>query len=455
MKVKKFSLAKALDINCWRIKFKNENYRKIVSTHLSALPSYQNKVFDFDFSPVREELFTSLLSYSKKNCPYYHRQLSGINTNDIAELHRIPLLTKDIIRTNLSDLVSKRVSHKSMRFTKTGGSTGNPLGFWISGGSDDLHQEFLFKSMGYKEGDKILAMDGTMIEKELMEKQIYWKTKNNGNELPYGGMGLSALALTETRKKYYLDFLTQYRPDFIRGYPFFIAEMANYILETGRRIEFDIKGIQLTSEVIFDYQISAIKNAFNSEVFGQYGHHESSVISYTIDEGFEYYCSPLYGYTEVLDQHGNHVNINEEGEVVVTGFANFGMPFIRYKTGDRATYGGEKQGIVKLSKILGRIFDYVINKKGDKVVIGPRNFAKDALFYISQWQILQLTPGEIVINISRLPGYNEQHELLISKNFKKLADVTCTFEYDKEFQKTKAGKTLFVVQNTNTADLAQ
>ena len=83
-----------------------------------------------------------------------------------------------------------------------------------------------------------------------------------------------------------------------------------------------------------------------------------------------YYCSPIYGYTEVVDQKGQHVNIGEQGEVVVTGFVEYGLPFIRYKTGDLAIYGGETElGETILTKLLGREVDCIYNKGGKKIYL--------------------------------------------------------------------------------------
>lgn len=83
-----------------------------------------------------------------------------------------------------------------------------------------------------------------------------------------------------------------------------------------------------------------------------------------------YYCSPIYGYTEVVDQKGQHVNIGEQGEVVVTGFVEYGLPFIRYKTGDLAIYGGETElGETILTKLLGREVDCIYNKGGKRFIL--------------------------------------------------------------------------------------
>lgn len=82
-----------------------------------------------------------------------------------------------------------------------------------------------------------------------------------------------------------------------------------------------------------DGQIADIERVFRCPVYLQYGHSEVSVFAYTAAGSREYRCSPLYGLTEVLQEDGTPVREGETGEVVVTGFWNTAMPFIRYRTG--------------------------------------------------------------------------------------------------------------------------
>lgn len=44
-----------------------------------------------------------------------------------------------------------------------------------------------------------------------------------------------------------------------------------------------------------------------------------------------YHVEPSYGYCEVIDDNGIP---SKKGQIVATGFLNYAMPLIRYKTGD-------------------------------------------------------------------------------------------------------------------------
>ena len=160
-----------------------------------------------------------VMNYARKNTAYYKEILSGrfqSVTNPDFEFSSISFLTKDIIRNNPKALISDLVPHNILRSRKTGGSTGEPLAFWSTGNTDGIHQKFLFELYNYKEGDKILAMDGTLIDDRLTEKGVFWQSKNNGNMLPYGGMALSSLYLTKKTIPAYVNFILSYKPKFIR-----------------------------------------------------------------------------------------------------------------------------------------------------------------------------------------------------------------------------------------------
>jgi phenylacetate-CoA ligase len=451
--MEKLSLVKK-SINAIQIRAlrnKKSKHSALVSLYINHLHDYHIKDVKFDFSIVREELLKDILLYASKNTAYYKEILPGskqIASLSDAKFRKIPFLTKDLIRENLNALISDIVPRDCLAARKTGGTTGDALAFWSSGSTDDIHQKFLFEIYNYKPGQKILALDGTFIEEQLTEKKIFWTPKNRGNMLPYGGMALSSLYLTKETIPFYVDFILSYTPDFIRGYPGFVTEIAEYIVSNNIQVDFEMKGIELTSESFASNQVRIIRKAFHTKVFGQYGHTEASVFGYTLDDSFEYYCSPLYGLTEVINSKNENVEIGEEGEIVVTGFSNYGMPIIRYRTGDRAIYGGDENGIVKLKNILGRTTDYLVNELNDRVSITALLAQHyDSLKNISQWQIVQDKSGEVTINIHKLEGYCHKDEAEIEETFYHVARIKCNFIYDKEFVKTKAGKMKFVIQN--------
>lgn len=436
-------------VHYWLTKRRASVQEKTTARYIRKLMQYHRYDQPFDFNAIRDQQLLRLLKYAGKHCPYYREILAPFNLSDRNCIREIPFLTKDLVRSHENAMKSQVVPGSCFSYRKTGGSTGEPLGFWSTGNTEMIHQTFLFELHGYTPGDKILAMDGTMIDEPLLAGNTYWKMKNNGNMLPYGGMALSSLYLNDSTIPYYIDFLNSFKPGFIRGYPSFIAGIAKHILDKGISLDFQVNGIETTSEICFDSQVKLIREAFNTKVFGQYGHTEACVFGYTIDDSFDYYCSPLYGLTEVVGSNGESIAEGEEGEIVATGFAGFGFPFIRYRTGDRAIYGGEKDGIVKLSRVLGRTADFILNRNNEKVSLTALVFGQhyNAFRNINRWQIVQDHPGIVQIRIDRAKGFSAHDEAEIAAVFSRIGNVETTFDYSGEFIKTRAGKIRFVLQN--------
>jgi len=395
-----------------------------------------------------------ILKYAQNHCPYYENIFleNSVNVNNLKNFEQIPLLDKATIKNHFKELLSDELSSMSTYHMNTGGSTGEPLEFIVStiaGAVDKVHQEFVFKTtMNYQEGDKIVAFDGSTVPEECVKSHIYWIPKNN-QDIPYGSVSYSALYLTKENIHYYVENIMDEAPCILRGYPSFISNIAEYILNKNITFPFKIKGVQLTSEVATAEQIDIIKKAFGTKVYLQYGHSEVCVYGYTFDELQEYYCSPFYGFTEVLDEMGRQVDIGEIGEVVVTGFYNFAMPFIRYRTGDLAIFNGDTNGIVRLQKIIGRTQDYIITTDGDRIALTALVFGQHykAFKNIEKWQLQQDVPGKVHIRIIKGESYSKEDELEIQRKFQVFCGVDTEFEYVNSISLTKRGKYKFLIQN--------
>jgi len=415
-----------------------------------------------NFSPDKRVI----LNFQKKKLKYileyaynhsiYYKKLFDENCIDIKNLsnfYNIPLLDKEIIRKNKTQLICKNIYKTKFYIMNTGGSTGEPMEFpvsYLAGFADKIHQQFIFEMIGYVKGDKIFAFDGSTVPKNLRDKNKYWIIKNR-KDIPYGRLSYSSLYLNKNTIKYYVAHLLDSKPSIIRGYPSFINEIAVYLLENEIKVNFMIKGIQLTAENTFGWQIKNIKKAFNTNnIFFQYGHSEVCIYAFTKDNNCEYYCSPFYGLTEVIGVDGKHVRRGEVGEVVATSFYNMALPFIRYRTGDLALFNGEDDdGISRLKKIMGRAQDYLYNKNGEKILITGIVFGQHyhAFRNIKKWQIQQNKPGEIIINLVRGEKFSLKDKEEIINKFKNIAGIDVKFNFVDKFKLTKRGKFKFVVVN--------
>lgn len=404
------------------------------------------------WTDLQKREMTHILQYAQEHCFYYRNILenSKINQDNVLSiLETMPLLDKSIIHEQGKRIYSDEISDNWKSWLNTGGSTGNPLKFpalYKGRHFEMLNQMMLYMKMGYKLGDKIAAIAGNRVTDEKLEKHQYWNYETN---FPYGFLRLSTLYLDDQTVGYYFGVLNQKKPAFIRGYPSGVMDLCKLGKKYNLSINYKIKGIYLTSENFSQDEKNFIKSFFKCPVFGQYGHTESSIFAIQLPDESYYYCSPLYGYTEVLDEKGDHVPEGGKGEVVVTGFIEYGLPFIRYKTGDLAVYGGKNNnGVVVLKELLGRNVDFIFDKSGKKIYLVGFIFGGHihAFDYIQSWQIEQNEIGCIELKVVKLTGYDETVELEIKELFERNG-VKVKFTYVNKIEKTIRGKQKFLIQN--------
>lgn len=396
-----------------------------------------------DFTIDQDKRLLSILKYAQKNCIFYSDKINFKNRTLAQTFREIPLIDKATIRKFKSNIISQEYNILEYYTMNTGGSTGEPFEFLASPHLDDIHQEFLFKKMGYKKGDVVFGLAGFQIRDDLISKNIFWQQRKSYGINSF--FRLSSLYLNDNTYVHYINYLIEKKPRFFRGYPSFVNSLAEYIINNDIKIDF-VDAIQLTAEQTFDYQLQNISKAFGAKIYQQYGHSEISIYAFTIDDSFKFYCSPFYGYTEILNEKEEHVKVGEIGEVVVTGFYNKIMPFIRYKTGDLAEYGGNKNGVTVLNKVIGRTQDYIYDLNGNKIAITAIVFGNHikAFRNIIKWQIIQDKVGLINLYIVKGADYTHNDEDELRNTF---SSFEINFSLVNNIPLTYRGKHKFVIQN--------
>ncbi len=400
----------------------------------------------YDSSPESEKI-NKLYQCIKKEVPFY-RELSL----DSLSLNNLPIMDKNKYReVGEGAFQSKYLKLKPKYIMNTGGSTGQPFAFYAdlrAGMIDSLHQEAQHKKAGFGKDDKIYVFNGCEIAQQSLDKNVFWKEKVNKNELPFGSKEFSSHYLNKRNIKYYVDELKKSPPQFIRSYPSVFHDFTKLLIQLGYKTPpFNLKGIQLTSEVTTSEQEFVIKDYWGNIVYFQYGHSEVAVIASKYPNEDCYTFSPIYGVVEILDEKNQHVAPNEIGRIVVTSLHNTVRPFIRYDTGDLALFKENKNSVVKVYNIVGRTQDYVVDKFNNKIAITGLVFGQHfhAFKNILSWQIINVSPGILNVKIVKMQGYSldDEQELQEKLGFNGAFDVS--FSYVDEIEKTARGKHKLVI----------
>jgi len=421
-------------------KINNQRFLKTSSflTHFQFASSDEIRTYQL-------EKLKKLIEYSYKDVPYYTELFSSndLNPDDIRslkDLERIPFLTKDIIRNNFNHLVSKSFDKCNITYNKTGGTTGDPLEFVTE--KDSVAERAFVKRYfdwgDYDNEELLLVLRGKKFHNTGTENW-WWKFDPFENALY-----VSSYHLPYLETKAVSALLNKYRPEYIQGYPSSVFQLAKKFNDDALEIDF-IKSVFTSSETLYQEQRKFIEMVFNARVFDLYGHRERVAMIHQCEMG-SYHIIPEYGIVELCKPKYD----NEEGalEIVATGFCNYAMPFIRYRTGDLAIPDkkhcecGRNHQLVK--KIIGREQDYFVNKNGIKIpLISHRAYS---MIYkissnIKEFKYHQKIEGVVTIMIVPEKDFTKKEEELIKEQYaKQIKEIEFKIKTVDEIEKTGIGK---------------
>jgi phenylacetate-CoA ligase len=327
----------------------------------------------------QNEKLSKLIKHAYENVPYYKKlfEQNKLHLDDIktaADLAKIPILTKRIIRENFPQQITARNIQK-IRFVaaSTGGSTGEPLVFYRDTASQDISWAAFFRFfrwIGYDWGDRIA---------------LFWRNPLLGKaKMPWYGKILDrvqfsmipaidrydAFRLGDKDISTYIGRLIGTKPQILRGYVNAIVALARYCKSNGIDA-IRLKAVTTTAEVLHKVDRKLLQEQFGCGVYDQYGCGECFSISSECDKHSGLHINSEHCVVEILDENNNVLRDGSRGKIIVTDLDNFVMPFIRYSTGD---FGSLKtgpcdcgRGLPLMNPVEGRVFGMLRGKDGRAV----------------------------------------------------------------------------------------
>ena len=387
------------------------------------------------------------------NTTAYYRDLfdrNKLKPNDIQskeDLHKIPVLTKDLIRDNFNQLISSDFKKNGLIHGHTSGTTGSPLDvLWdkntcIYTNAVDWRQK---NWAGINYGDKIALVLGRVVVPPSKKAPPFWKMNFIHNQL-----WMSAFHLSSENIKHYVRKLESYQPVAIEGYPSTIYLLAKFINESGKT--FSVKSVLTSSETLYPLQKDEIERAFDCKVFDFYGMAERVLFSTECDAHTGHHLNFEYGLTEIVDENDNSLGEDEKGFVVSTSLQNFGMPLIRYRTSDISAIRSEQCTCGRAMPILERI-----TTKAEDIIVCPdgRFLSPSILTHpfkpianIAESQIIQEDINNITIKIVKKAGFKAGDAGKLLDGFRhRVGDgMNVNIEFVNEIERTGSGKFRWVI----------
>ena len=353
-----------------------------------------------------------LLAHAEQHVPYYRNLFhqNGLQVDEITDaisFARIPLLTKVDIQENLESLVADNVARNALTRSATGGSTGRPVPYYHDQEYDEQHTAMTLRNQtwtGWQFGDPIARLWGSAFDVQL-QTQLKERVVNffrNETTFP-------AYRMSQANQRRWLEQLHRIRPVLVVGYTNALVKLAEFSQESRIPVnDAGVKAVVSSADTLFPWHRQLIEKTFGCRLYNRYGSRELGTIAQECEHG-RMHINDDWLYVEITDDMGHPVPAGETGQVVLTGFHNLGMPFIRYTIQDVAAFepGNEPcacgRSFHVLERLEGRIQDLIVMPEGGYI---PGVFFGQVFkeFDIRQYQVVQ--PEIEKLEIYLVPGVN-------------------------------------------------
>jgi phenylacetate-CoA ligase len=393
-----------------------------------------------------------LLVHAYQQCPFYRQRFAdaGLVPGDLRcleDLRALPVLEKRDIQESGEQMVARNWPRHDLIRNQTGGSTGTPVSFYLSGDRKCSRAAATLRHnrwAGWEVGDKTAVIWGAPRDRPADG----WRTRLRG-ALLREPLWLDTAHLTEARLHEFHTALLRYRPRIILAYARSAVLFAQYLATTGATA-YQPQALATSAEVLEDEDRALLERVFGCPVFNRYGCREVSVIAsecpahrglHTMGEGL---------FVEIETPAGP-ARPGEMGAILVTDLLNQAMPLIRYRIGDLGTWAEGLcpcgRGLPRLEKVAGRVTDYLVGSDG-RLVSGVflATYVVAHRPSLGQVQIRQHQAGEVLYRIKPGPLFRRDADLayLRASTCAYLGEETATeLELVEELPSEPSGKFLF------------
>jgi len=381
----------------------------------------------------KKTLLRDILQYAASNIQFYQSRLPRninliINSDPVEALRFFPVLTKDMIRSYSSELISKSTTNSY--WNSSGGSTGEPISILQDRAYLRINRYLAYNemcSMGYTYGDRWMKIWGD--ERELLHH----------TQTPLKKIGIfvnnlklvNSFRLSPSVLKEAIEYLNKYKPSLLVGYTQSIHELAKFSLETDIKVTHNIPVI-CTAGMLYPDVVQLIANTFGSSIYNRYGSREVGSIAFGA-AGQDMAISRSVWLDTINDQE--QVIFDKDGAITVTSLCNYAMPIIKYKIGDYGTMSYQtpidNDKSVILSKLKGRIVDTFVNINGELIDGEYFTHLLYGMKWVRRFQFIQTSYSHIdfLVEVINDPPDNDLDH--IRRGVATVMGNTCTLTYRK------------------------
>ena len=413
----------------------------------SAYTQSRDLIAEFRYKTIVERkawLLTQMrrvLADAYRDIPFYKSfyNQQGFDPDSVCtwdDLQRIPILTKEILRSVAPELKARPGGGRML--LNTGGTSGQPFEFFVDGNAfarEWAHMHAIWERLGYKRTDLKLTLRGKNHGKQAIR---YNPVHNELSVNAYGDRAQLALELN--------DWISRQPILYVHGYPSAIYEAMVYLRDHApavlEKLKTNLQGVFYGSEYPAPQYRDTVRQCLGCADISWYGHSEMAVLAGENGEAHTYEPFHTYGYVEALvDSHGT-------ARLLGSSLMNSAAPLIRYDTGDIIKPTVDQGLLTSFQVSEGRIGDFVTDKSGKRIPLTALVFGRHhKLFsWASFVQVAQTEQGKVTVVISADPAQNKT-PTNAAQDFD-TSNVAIDFEFVMRDSpvKTPAGKTPLLIK---------
>jgi phenylacetate-CoA ligase len=404
----------------------------------------------------------STLRHALEHVPAYAAYRSLLREVDQPRdlLRKLPITSKLDLRRDLEAYASMAHSVGRRLEMFTGGSTANPMRFFFHRGvtrpKENAYFDDLNRRAGLQPDSVILNLRGRTVPGAGMPGRRLWMYEPIKRHLILSSDHLEARFMPQ-----YAQAIREWKPTFIAAYSSALYPLAKWLQQHGDpALVRSVRGVLLTSENVYRYQLDLYRSVFGCPVLRGYGHTERAVLGASMPDDDRYFFWPLYGYLELIDVDGQPIEEpGRVGELVATGFDNEVMPFVRYRTGDFGSWGAEPHpqlpGWKSVEQIDGRLQEFLVCRDRRLVTPNSLSAAHYAELSVAEWiQYEQSEPGRVLLRVVAQRELMPSESESIARALHRKSQGGIDFEVRQvaEIARTGNGKQRMVIQHLDVSD---
>jgi phenylacetate-CoA ligase len=388
---------------------------------------------------IHDEGLRRILLSAYENTTYYRSLFDEHNidprTITAETISRIPIMTKQDVREAGGTVHSRKFGEHEVITEKTGGSTGKPLEIRTSKNAIAMSQAAklrIYVDHGYKLTQKICSFLFYDAAKKFYHRFGIHRIYSIPPLMPMNDM---------------VGYLQSLDAEVLDGYPSRIASIARHVRDNG------IKGIKpklvfTNSETMQEKDRATIREVFVDPI-DIYVSYEFKFIAWECEQRNGLHINEDLVHVEIVDpETGDPVPNGVSGEIVITGFSNEAMPFIRYNTEDVGTISESPctcgRPFVLLKNVLGRVSDFIVLQSGERVLGQPcfaRALGAVGLYdKVVRFQATQRSDGSIDLALDGEDLAASETKALLNELAKTLGTIDVRLLPASAITRTKRGK---------------